>query len=69
MLKSEVLKAAKLLVFSLENKAQAVSAVSVFKAAGYLFKSVCWVYLAVSQGLSKRTALTYFNRAGLFVAV
>ena len=69
MLKSEIFKAAKFIVLSLEYKAEIMSAVSVFKATCHLFKALCGVYLAVSKSLSERTVLMYFYRTRFLICV
>ena len=72
MLKSEVLEAADLLVLALEDEAEVVSAVGVFKTAGNLLEAGGnggAVYFATSQNRTKGTVLTDLDNAGLLVAV
>ena len=72
MLESKIIKAAEFLVLSFEHKAQTVSAVCVFKTAGDLVEGIktrCAFYLLKAEKLTEGTALTYFDRAGLFIAV
>ena len=72
MFKIKFLEAAELIGFSLEYKAQAVSAVSVFKSAfnvAEIFKRRGAFYFAKAEKLTEGTALTYFDGARLSTSI
>ena len=72
MLKIKFLEAAELIGFSLEYKAQAMSAVCVFKSAfnvAEIFKRRGAFCFAKAEKLTEGTALAYFNRALLPASV